>query len=326
MATPKRNPNVPFWAIYLLIDPRVDHPVKRIRYVGWTTRPKYRLKMHKAVARGCKVRGRSHLYAWLRALHRAGCEPIMQIIESGSGDAWLRVEPGWIAFYRRIGAPLVNHSSGGDGCPGVVPNAETRAKLSKASRGRKYGPEFGAAVSARNKGRRHTLQAREKMSANRKGRKFSASHIESMSRSRKAAGVKPPPMTAEQREAAAERMRGPTGQAMLAKARSPAAKAKASATRKANGVSDAQRRAWANRGEKWRQNIANGARSRSRTNEGRSHLAAMTKAAANRSRSNEEKEQRRAAQTGKKRGPYKKRTSALEAEVARLRQTLLDLG
>lgn len=315
----KANPNVPYWAVYILIDPRVDHPVKRIRYVGWTTRAAYRLKMHKTVGSGCKVRGRSHLHCWLRSLHRAGCEPIMQVIESGSGDAWLRVEPGWIAFYRRIGAPPVNHSSGGDGCPGVVPSAETRAKLSKASRGRKYGLEFGAAVSARNKGRRHTLQAREKMSAAGRGRKNSASHNAAISAAHKAKGIRPR-LTAEQIAAGAAMRRGRKGKPHTAES-----KAKLSAARKGRPLSPAQLAAAQNRGPEWREKLRQAALKRLEKPEYRQALAMATAAAAARVRSEEERERRRVAQTGKKRGPYKKITSALEAEVARLQQTLLEL-
>ena len=60
-----------------------------------------------------------------------------------------------ISFYGRIqdGGTLSNVSTGGPGCPGVIPNEETRAKRSRALKGRIFTPAHRAKLSAAAKGR-----------------------------------------------------------------------------------------------------------------------------------------------------------------------------
>jgi hypothetical protein len=97
------------WEIYTLSDPRTNE----IRYVGFTTQgAKERLRRH--IWESLKYR-RSHRHRWVNSLINAGVVPIINVIESGSGDGWSAVERKWIAFYRSSGARLVNFTDGGEG-------------------------------------------------------------------------------------------------------------------------------------------------------------------------------------------------------------------
>jgi len=136
--------------IYVLRDPRD----KRIRYVGVTCQlVKKRLASHINDAKF--NRNKCHRTNWINSVVRDGRTPTLEIIEEvAAPHTWQDRERYWIAEYRRLGFDLCNQSSGGEGSPGVLKSAETRAKLSAASKGRMQSPETKARRSASCKGRK----------------------------------------------------------------------------------------------------------------------------------------------------------------------------
>lgn len=177
MADSQHSRSVDAWHVYLLLDPRKTG-IQAIRYVGWTVHPKRRTNFHVSVSRGVKVKGRTRCYSWLKGLGKAGRQPVMLVIESGTGDEWYEAERGWITYYRMIGAPLTNHSDGGDGAPGAVPSAEKRAKIGAAHRGKKHSPEARERMKAaqakaaeKRRGFKHTEEAKSRIRAGHLGKR-----------------------------------------------------------------------------------------------------------------------------------------------------------
>jgi hypothetical protein len=169
------------WVIYSLEDPRGGG----VRYVGITHQePQKRLRGHLSKAR----RGaRSHLFNWIRKLQADGVEPILRVLESGSGEGWGAAETQWIAWHRTLGCDLTNATDGGEGCPGHKVSLEARQKMREARLGKPLSPEHKAKVAAGNRGKKmrpesialgvekrcgfkHTAEARAKISAARKGK------------------------------------------------------------------------------------------------------------------------------------------------------------
>ena len=110
------------------------------------------------------------------------------------GPATAMAERRWIAQIKSEGADLLNGTDGGDGRPGIAHSEETRARISRANRGRKlsqeqllriraYRPtaETRAKLSAARKKRVTTAETREKMSQSNKGRKHTAEARANMS-------------------------------------------------------------------------------------------------------------------------------------------------
>jgi hypothetical protein len=85
-----------------------------------------------------------------------GLHPLLEIIESGSGDGWANAERRWIAFYRASGARLVNGTDGVEGAPGRG-TPEQRSSCSFES---KREPVTRTAERRRKKSQRH-LYARK---------------------------------------------------------------------------------------------------------------------------------------------------------------------
>src|SRR4051794_9401896 len=116
------------WVIYTLKSPRTGG----VRYVGWTARtPEQRLNAHISVAIN---RPASHKDNWILSLLAVGLQPVIEVIESGTGQGWREAERRWIAEYRTRGALLVNGTDGGDGTLGRVHTSEQRARLSEGKR------------------------------------------------------------------------------------------------------------------------------------------------------------------------------------------------
>jgi predicted Fe-S protein YdhL (DUF1289 family) len=109
------------WIIYTLKNPRTDE----VRYVGWTKRtPAKRLRNHLMES----VNGpRTYKNRWLFSLLSIGLRPVIETVESGSGDGWAEAEKRWIARFKAAGARLTNATDGGDGTAGRVRTAEERA-------------------------------------------------------------------------------------------------------------------------------------------------------------------------------------------------------
>ena len=89
--------------IYCLVDPRD----RAVRYVGMTQSPDERLRRHLQDAK----RGSTRRANWIRSLVSAGVTP--EMIEIERGHDWHEPEQFWIAYFKAIGADLVNGNEGG---------------------------------------------------------------------------------------------------------------------------------------------------------------------------------------------------------------------
>ena len=159
------NWRMQIWYIYGLADP--ETPV--VRYVGKTNDPCARLRNHLSDAR---KGGRNHRARWLAKILREGGMPRVIICEVGFGVGAAEAERKWIAHYRRLGNPLVNSSDGGDGSPGYVHSPEVREKIRKNLLDRPApSADTRAKISRANKGKRRSLTTRVKMSVAQRGLK-----------------------------------------------------------------------------------------------------------------------------------------------------------
>lgn len=99
--------------IYGVCDPRDGS----IRYVGRTSGPlKKRLGKHYYKATDGTHRGN-----WFVSIHAAGTKPDAFVLEEVDAVDVNEAESFWIAYFRSVGADLVNSTSGGDGS--VLANA-----------------------------------------------------------------------------------------------------------------------------------------------------------------------------------------------------------
>jgi len=102
-----------FVTIYLL-----RHPLnKQVRYVGKSQYlPGRRLTAH---IQDAKAGGTRPVANWIRGIVRHQLRPIIETIETVPSDRdWAERERYWIAEYRRLGARLLNLTSGGEGLAG----------------------------------------------------------------------------------------------------------------------------------------------------------------------------------------------------------------
>lgn len=95
------------WFIYTLTDPRD----LRVRYVGVTGSPKFRLRSHIHNSKS----GSTSKDLWIRELMREQCKPILSVIEQGEGDGAGAAERKWVSAYRELSDDLLNISVGGVG-------------------------------------------------------------------------------------------------------------------------------------------------------------------------------------------------------------------
>jgi hypothetical protein len=118
------------WSIYVLRCPRT----REARYVGWTAIAiEARLRCHIQEA----VRSQhTHKCKWIMSLVSIGLNPLIEVIETGTGAAWGEAERRWIALYRARGARLVNGTDGGEGTPGMAAwgTAQQRSEASRKGR------------------------------------------------------------------------------------------------------------------------------------------------------------------------------------------------
>ena len=153
-----------FWKtnfIYGLVDPESQ----QVRYIGKSIRPEQRLQNHMNEVSNCH---RSH---WLQSLKKRGLVPDLVIFESVHGEwPWQESERYWIARGKKLGWPLTNNTSGGDGVDGLPP--ETREKMRKTWLGRKHKPETLLKLSATSKGRVKTQAMKDHMKTIMSGREI----------------------------------------------------------------------------------------------------------------------------------------------------------
>lgn len=167
-------------AIYWLVDVRADtlarHPNGKPFYCGKTIKePIVRLQGHRTDAR------RNPNKPIAKRLNECGSDVRIDIVEvvSVAGN-WWDCERFWIATLRHFHPDCVNVQHGGEGTPGLIHSAESRARMSAARTGKPLGPfseEHRANLSAAMKGRKappFSAETRAKLSAALKGRKFSA--------------------------------------------------------------------------------------------------------------------------------------------------------
>jgi group I intron endonuclease len=145
--------------IYVLSDPNTN----QLRYVGKTTTTlSKRLSRHLS---NSALQKRTPLTCWLKSLKKDGLLPLSDIIETCESEEHLNeTERFYIAYFRFVGADLVNSTDGGEGHSGFSPTEETRAKLSAAGKGRPFSPEHRAAISRSKKGKGNGLTGRKRPS------------------------------------------------------------------------------------------------------------------------------------------------------------------
>lgn len=145
--------------IYGLIDPET----LECRYIGKSIRPKQRVDNH------MQDKGKCHRTNWLRTLKAKGLWPDIVILETIEGGwPWQESERYWIAHAKRHGWPLTNNTAGGDGVEGLP--AETRERMRKTWLGRKHTPAACRNIGNSKRGTKHTAETRAKMSKAHKGR------------------------------------------------------------------------------------------------------------------------------------------------------------
>jgi len=149
--------------IYALIDPES----REVHYIGKADDMKARLRnhLHKSA-----LEIRCRRTSWIKGLLKQGKKPLMVMLEEVGQEHWKQRECYWIAFYRGIGAHLMNTAEGGSGgmkSEWITPemrgnmraaqlgkkrSEESRKKQGDAIRGRKRGEAFSLKMSLVNKG------------------------------------------------------------------------------------------------------------------------------------------------------------------------------
>lgn len=145
----------------------VCHPITHeLRYVGKTfDTVKGRLSAH------INSKGNSHRENWFKSLRKDKLIPVAHLIEVvPKGEDWGAAEIFWIAYYKSLGARLVNSTEGGEGCRFTGKALEHQRKIVSE---RNRSPEQRAAVSAKLKGREITQEQREQISKTLTGTKAS---------------------------------------------------------------------------------------------------------------------------------------------------------
>lgn len=135
------------WKIYVLKD-----EFGRPRYVGKTMgRLRRRLLRHlEEVTRGTI---RNHKTNWIRKMLMNGLEPVIELVDEGTGPGWQESEIRHIELCRKMyGSLITNITAGGDGARGTKHTEETKRKISQIHRGRKMSDETRAKMSKSRKG------------------------------------------------------------------------------------------------------------------------------------------------------------------------------
>jgi hypothetical protein len=136
--------------IYGLVDPRTQE----LRYVGKTKHtPVIRLNEH--IAECYRRKKNLHRLNWIKSLLREGLQPDIFVLEEVRKEDWQVAEKFWIAYFKMLGANLVNATIGGDGSKGYRHTAEHKKHISELGKIRFSNPV------ERDKQRLRIKQARE---------------------------------------------------------------------------------------------------------------------------------------------------------------------
>ena len=123
--------------IYGLLDPRTGD----LRYVGKSVNGLGRPKTH-TYPSVLRKEGGTHKANWIRQLQKLRMAPQIIVLEKDVQGDLYEVEQQWIKKMREEGWPLTNLTDGGPGTEGFQHSAKSRAKMSKAMRGRRLGVRF----------------------------------------------------------------------------------------------------------------------------------------------------------------------------------------
>jgi len=182
------------YAIYGLVDPTT----KELRYVGFTSKLlKYRLSSHISAAKKAKGK-RARCLIWIKSLLNKGLKPEIFEIEKTTKDSWREAEQFWIAYFKSIGADLINHTFGGEGCLGRQHTPEEIEKRRRANTGKKRSKEtinnmkkaaqryYTNGGQSSFKGKTHSEESKKKNSDAKKGKPWNASPETKIARNKKA--------------------------------------------------------------------------------------------------------------------------------------------
>lgn len=182
--------------IYALFDPREP---ERIRYIGQTTLTiQQRRDAH--VYSAVKQNNQWYRDHWIRKIISEDVEPQVRLLLEGD---WTpseldNHEIAAIARYKMLGHPLTNMTAGGYGFRGMPRSpahraaialaktgkprdAATKAKLSKALKGRKLSPEHVTSIARSTVGRTKSISTRAKISATKKANRWQCNECEMIS-------------------------------------------------------------------------------------------------------------------------------------------------
>lgn len=168
-------------SLYVLIDPHTFE----IRYVGVTgNKLGRRLSGHVRNANACK---RTHTHNWILSL-RPAKPAIIELEQCATYKDAHRAEIAYIAYFKTLNFRLTNHTSGGEGTPGLISarrgvplSLTTRMKISQALLGHSY-----------NKDIPKTPEHRRKLSKSKQGRRHTEEHSRAISEAHLRSGLRPP--------------------------------------------------------------------------------------------------------------------------------------
>lgn len=180
-----RRRNTRWTSIYWLIDMRPEillkWPVGLPFYCGKTVLSlQERLWIHKSDS--TRLPNRPSAVRFRECGDHVRIQSMMIVAPDGD---WSSIEKRWIWILRSHFPGCVNVTSGGQGMPGHIHTAASRAKMSASKKGTPVSAETRAKLSAANKGKVLSAETRAKMSAYRTGRPLSMETRMKVSASRK---------------------------------------------------------------------------------------------------------------------------------------------
>jgi predicted GIY-YIG superfamily endonuclease len=145
------------YVIYGLLDPITSE----MRYIGYTSDPRRRLRQHHSKQ---NLKKKSHKNSWIKSILKKGFDVEIVILEECETRIQAsQAEIAQIAYHKSIGTRLTNTTAGGDGHPGHKLSAEARKKISASLKGHGCSEQTRAKISASK--RNPTPEARRNISA-----------------------------------------------------------------------------------------------------------------------------------------------------------------